>query len=111
MKEILNRIKEGTLLDFIDILLQTDSIDHYDIVETLTFLPEEWVNGVSFKKNWPDIMFRIGQRYSHELTSEYAFDLVVKDLKIIWQQIFKNIVVKLYPLHPFHPILISLEPV
>ncbi len=83
LKEILNRIKENSLLDFLDVLLTSDSINHYDVQETIKFLPEEWINRVSFKKKWPEIVFRFGQQYSHELTSEYAFDSFVKDLNIV----------------------------
>ncbi len=82
LKQILNQIGETSLSDFIDVLLKSESINHYDVQDTLKSMPEEWTNRVSFKKKWSDIVFRFGQQYSHELTSEYVFDCFVKELKI-----------------------------
>lgn len=81
-KEILNRLAGISAMDFIEILLQSIYIDYYDAVYIFARLPEEWTNKISLKKKWPDIVFRLGQRYANDLTNEYSFNHFKEDLNL-----------------------------
>lgn len=81
-KEILNRLVGISVRDFIEVLLQSVYIDYYDAVYIFARLPEEWTNKISFKKKWPDIVFRLGQRYANNLTNEYSFNHFKEDLNL-----------------------------
>ncbi len=81
LKEGLLRIEEKHIWSYINNLLSSDSIDHYDTQDTLTSLPEQWTNRISFKQKWADFIFRFGQRYSNDLTGKYAFDSFIKKFK------------------------------
>jgi hypothetical protein len=72
--EIITRLDVASVGDFIGVILQSIHVDHYDALYILSQLPKEWANKISFKKEWPNIVFRLGQRYAKDLTNEYVFN-------------------------------------
>lgn len=80
--EILNRIEASEIYEFIDLLLSSEKVSHYDCEQVLKSIPGDWKNKVSFKKRWPAIINRIGTRYAHELVNAYLFRSAVRELDI-----------------------------
>ncbi|MDO1449183.1 hypothetical protein Q0590_23100 [Rhodocytophaga aerolata] len=80
LKECLDRLTLESFWDFINMLLTSETIDRYDVQYVLSSIPKEWTNKVSFKKKWPGIVYRFGERYAHDLTDEYSFDSFIKEV-------------------------------
>ena len=81
-KEILSRINAEQLNDFIDLLFNSDEINHYDLQQVLKFIPASWKNKVSFKSKWSSILYEFGYRYAHDLINDYSFNSALRDLDI-----------------------------
>lgn len=81
-KEILSRLTGVPVRDFIEVLLQSAYVDYNDALYVFSRLPEEWTYKISFKKQWPDVVFRLGQRYANNLTNEYFFNHFKKELNL-----------------------------
>lgn len=81
-KEILNRLDKTSVGNFIEIILQSTHVDYYDALYLFSKLPKEWTNKISFKKQWPNIVFRLGQRYANDLTNEYSFNHFKEELNL-----------------------------
>lgn len=82
MKETVSRIGRNQMIDFINVILLSEYIDYYDAMHVISILPKECTNKISFKKQWPNIVFRLGQRYAYNLTSKHSFDYFVTELNI-----------------------------
>jgi aromatic ring-cleaving dioxygenase len=80
--EILKRLRKGPIGDFLEIVLLSVHINYYDALHIFSNLPCEWTRKVSFKKRWPAIVYRIGQRYANCLTTEYVFKSFTKELNL-----------------------------
>ena len=80
--EVLNRIKADELYKFIDLLLSTEKVSHYDFQQVLVLIPNDWRNKVSFKKEWPKIINEFGARYAHDLVNDYSYRSAVRELEI-----------------------------
>lgn len=72
--EILKRLSNVSALDFIEVILQSPHIDYYDALHIFSNLPTKWTNKISFRRQWPDIVSRLGQHYANNLTQEYTFN-------------------------------------
>lgn len=81
-KEILNRLNKKYIGNFIDVILQSIYVDCYDALYFFSKLPKEFTNKISFKKQWPNIIFRLGQLYANDLTNEYSFNHFKKELNL-----------------------------
>jgi len=82
LKESLNRLDEKYLWDYIDVLLTSEVITRYDVQNIFCSFPQKWMNRVSFKKKWPNILSCFGKRYAYELADPYAFKYLVSELHI-----------------------------
>ncbi len=80
LKEALNRIEERFLLDLIDVVLLSDSINYYDAENLICSIAQKWKNRISFNRKLLQIIYKFGERFSYNLTNEYSFDSFVKDL-------------------------------
>jgi hypothetical protein len=81
-KEVINRIKENELWDFIEAVLLVEDISKYDIKDILDSFPDEWLNKASFKKKWPDLIKRLGYKYAYDLANRYTLNYFIKDLRL-----------------------------
>lgn len=81
-QEALNQIEAEEIYDFIGLLLSSEKLNYYECEKVLSSIPDAWKNKVSFKKKWPVIINRFGQRYAHELVNEYSFNSVVQGLGV-----------------------------
>ncbi len=82
LKEAVIRIKENSLGDVINVIFLTNDLNHYDVQEVLSFLSQAFRNKVSYQAKLPNIVYRFGERFSHDLTSEYSFSSFVKELNL-----------------------------
>ncbi|WP_430811598.1 MULTISPECIES: hypothetical protein [unclassified Carboxylicivirga] len=80
-KKCLSRINETDYWKFIDILFLSD-LNRFEIKSLFDSLPKNWVSKVSFKKKWPDIIKRLGSKFSHELVTLYGFKYFIEDFKL-----------------------------
>lgn len=80
--EVIGRIKEGQLWDFINVLLDCDHINHFEMSTFLSLIPTNWQNRVSFKQKWEKVIHDCGMRYAHDLTNEYNFNTFIKQTGI-----------------------------
>ena len=80
-EETIRRLSEKSLLEFADILL-TSELDHYEMQSFCNSIPKEWKNKVSFKKNWPGVVRKIGKKYAHELVSPYYLKYFVRNTNL-----------------------------
>lgn len=80
--EILKRLSNVSATDFINVALQSAHIDCYDALHLFSNLPTEWTNKASFRKQWPGIVYRLGQRYANDLTEQYTFNSFNKELQL-----------------------------
>ena len=81
-QETLSRIEAGQALSFIDALLRFGRIDFYDFKQILTSIPMNWLNKVSFKKKWPEIIKDFGVKYSRILVHSYSFQSTLRELDL-----------------------------
>lgn len=82
LKEAVTRIKENLLWNFIDFIFLSDDVDHYDVQEVLSSLPQAWKNKVSYRAKLQGVIYRFGERYAYELTNEYPFNSFIKELNL-----------------------------
>ncbi|MEQ8474509.1 MAG: hypothetical protein RIC35_25145 [Marinoscillum sp.] len=80
--EVLNRIEADELYKFVDLLLSTEKVSHYDFQQVLGSIPDDWRKKVSFKKKWPKIINDFGVRFAHDLVHDYSFRSAVRELEI-----------------------------
>lgn len=81
-KEILNRLEKTSIGDFIEIILQSIHINCYDALYFFTQFPKEWTERRGVKKQWPQLVFRLGKRYAKDLTNEYSFNYYTEELNL-----------------------------
>src|SRR5690606_30084850 len=73
---------EKSLCPFIDIIFLSEDIDHYDVQDLLSSMPEAWKGKVSYQAKLSGIVYKFGERYAHELTNEYSFNSFKKELNL-----------------------------
>jgi len=62
--EVYNRISDSEAVKFLYELIKVDEADFYDIQNALLLMPGEWHRKVSVKKEWPQLMQLIGNRFA-----------------------------------------------
>lgn len=82
LREIINRIEEESIWQFMEWFLTYDEIDIYDAQYVLNLFSEKWKTKASFKKKWPTIIRNLGKRYSYQLTNRYSLDYLYKELNL-----------------------------
>lgn len=82
LKEAIIRLEEKSFYSFIDIIFLSEDIDHYDVQDLLSSMPEAWKGKVSYQAKLSGIVFKFGERYAYELTNEYSFNSFKKELNI-----------------------------
>ncbi|MCT4648483.1 MAG: DUF4297 domain-containing protein [Carboxylicivirga sp.] len=85
-EKCLSRINETDYWKFIDILFLSD-LSRFEIKSFFDSLPKNWVNKVSFKKKWPDLIKRLGSKFSHELVTLYGFKYFIEDFKLCGHEV------------------------
>ncbi len=96
-KEIYNRIPEKDAISFLKVVIDTESLDFYDINDALTYFPKNWRNKVSVKRNWPNIIWSIAKRFATYLSNDYMINqYLIKfcenvDLVLIHQGILEGL--------------------
>lgn len=86
-KEILLKINENTIFQFLDIVLEVENLNLYDIEEIFQLLPEEWRKKVSFKRNFAKLIRKLGQRFAYKLVIPYHEKSVVTKLNLDKEQL------------------------
>jgi len=66
---------------FIDLLF-ISTIGRHEISTFFKLLPENWKSKVSFKKRWPLIIRKIGEKYAQDLTNKYSFNILIEELQL-----------------------------
>lgn len=82
LAEIINRLEEKSLWDFIEVILLSDAVNRYDTLNFLLSIPSAWRSKISFNHKWSNTVYRLGEQYAHELTDEYSFNSFVKELNM-----------------------------
>jgi len=85
-EKCLSRINEKEYWEFIDVLFLSD-LSRFEIKSFFNSLPKNWANKVSFKKKWPDLIKRLGSKFSHELVTLYGFKYFIEDFKLCEQEV------------------------
>lgn len=80
--EIFKRIEADEVIDFTDALFNCEEIDIYDCQKILTAIPDASKTSISFKRNWPSVIKRLGNRYAHSLSDLHVNRYIVKELAI-----------------------------
>jgi len=80
--EALNRIEASDVYKFIELLLSSEKVSHFDLEQVLSSIPDDLKRKVSFKKKWPKIIKRFGTRYAHELVNAYTLRSSIRELDI-----------------------------
>lgn len=82
LKEAIARLEEKSRWLFIDTVFLSEDISHYDVQYILSSMPEAWKGRVSYQAKLSSIVYRLGERYAHELTNEYSFNSFKKELNL-----------------------------
>jgi hypothetical protein len=82
LKEAIIRLEEKSLWSFIDIIFLSEDINHYDVQDLLSSMPQAWKGKVSYQAKLPGVVYKFGERYAHELTNEYSFNSFKKELNL-----------------------------
>ncbi|WP_029034556.1 hypothetical protein [Salinimicrobium terrae] len=81
-EEAITRTNSNHIQDLIDVILSSEDVSQYESQQCLNLIFDRWKNKVSFKKKWPTIMYRYGQRYAFQLVSDYSFSSIVRELDL-----------------------------
>lgn len=82
LKDAVIRLDENSIWTFIDIILLSEDISHYDFQDILSSLPQATKNKVSYQAKIPGVVYKFGERYAHELTNEYSFNSFIKEVNL-----------------------------
>jgi len=82
LNEVINRIEENSLFSFIDVIFLSDVIDHYYTKEILNSIYQKWGHKVSIKNRWPDIIYRLGEKFSLNLANSFSFVYFSENLNL-----------------------------
>ncbi len=74
LKEAITKLEENSLWPFIDLIFLSEDINHYDVQDLLSSIPEAWKGKVSYQAKFPGVVYKFGEHYAHELTNEYSFN-------------------------------------
>ncbi|MFT3948210.1 MAG: hypothetical protein QM763_14665 [Agriterribacter sp.] len=82
LKEAITRLEENSLWPFIDVIFLSEDINHYDVQDILSSMPEAWKGKVSYQAKFPGVVYKFGEHYAHELTNEYSFNSFKKAVNL-----------------------------
>lgn len=82
LKEAITRLEENSLWPFLDIIFLSEDVNHYDVQNILSSMPQAWKGKVSYQVKWPGVVYKFGERYAQELTNEYSFNSFKKELNL-----------------------------
>lgn len=82
LKETITRLEEKSLWPFMDMIFLSEDINHYDVQDTLSSMPEAWKGKVSYQAKFPGVVYKFGEHYAHELTNEYSFNSFKKAVNL-----------------------------
>ena len=73
-QETIRRVGEKNLWTFLEMMLQSEAANIYDLQTLWACIPQEWKTSVSFKKKWPHVVKKCGKAYCYELGNIFTFD-------------------------------------
>lgn len=76
--EFAKRLPQRHISSYLDVLVQCEQFDFYDLTDLHARLPAEWKQSVSFPAKWKLYLKQFGRRFAEELTNEYSFDNAFK---------------------------------
>lgn len=82
LKECINRLEENLFWTFIDTIFLSVEINHYDVQNILSYIPETLKGKVSYQTKLSNVIYKFGKRFAHELTNEYSFNSFKKELNL-----------------------------
>ncbi len=82
IKDAIIRLEEKSLWPFIDMIFLSEDINHYDVQDLLSSMPEAWKGKVSYQAKFPGVVYKFGEHYAHELTNEYSFNSFKKAVNL-----------------------------
>ncbi|MBI5849358.1 MAG: ATP-binding protein [Nitrospirae bacterium] len=71
-QEVFNRLNEGDALKFLQALVVAEHADYFDIEHAISYMPADWRQKASFKRNWAQILELIAERFATEFTNYYT---------------------------------------
>lgn len=81
-KDAIIRLEEKSLWPFIDMIFLSEDINHYDVQDLLSSMPEAWKGKVSYQAKFPGVVYKFGEHYAHELANEYSFNSFKKAINL-----------------------------
>jgi len=81
-EEVCKRINESEVSKFLESLVAADNVDMYDIREFLSCMPHDWLNKVSVKRNWGNMLQVIAQRFANAFINYYTLKYFLKNIPI-----------------------------
>ncbi|OYX85552.1 MAG: hypothetical protein B7Y83_04280 [Flavobacteriales bacterium 32-34-25] len=86
-KNVLYRIEENDIYNFLGNSLNTRNVSLHDIEEIFQALPSDWKSKVSFKKRLSTLLFSIGQKFAHELVISWYYKSTIEKLSLETEKI------------------------
>jgi hypothetical protein len=86
-KNVLNRIEENDIYNFLGNSLNVRNISLHDIEEIFQELPSDWKSKVSFKKKLFPLLFSIGQKFAQELVISWHYKSTIEKISLDGEQI------------------------
>ncbi|THD32247.1 MAG: ATP-binding protein [Flavobacterium johnsoniae] len=86
-KNLLNRIEEGTVYNFLGNLPNVNKLSLHDVEEIFLALPSYWKSKVSFKKRLSPLLLSIGQKFAHKLVIPWQHESTIKKMALDGEQI------------------------
>jgi len=80
--EVIRRLREKEIWNFIDVLLDAELSSH-EVSLFFDSLPNEWKNKISFKRNRPTVLKKLGNKYAQKLVSAYSYKYFLLEFNVL----------------------------
>lgn len=86
-KEVLIRVPEDKICNFLRSIAEVDNLDIYDVREILSNFPNDWRKKASVKRIWLSFISSVGRRFAFEFTNQYTLQYFLSKLSMKKEEI------------------------
>jgi hypothetical protein len=80
-KQVIQRIDDNDAVKFLEMIIEDEESDWFDVMNIFSSLPKEWRQKISVQSNWERFFERIGKRFAVNFLNHWSVDYFLEKIQ------------------------------